>query len=93
MRTDPPIVKWCSWLWWPADRSWKQRLEDVHWGAVESQAARDRRRFGAWRVAVTSGAVPLWKPKQREKRHHFTAAELNGHTHRQPVALPEEVRR
>jgi hypothetical protein len=42
---------------------------------------------------ITNGAMPRMRPRVKEKRHRYTAAELNGHTHRQPIALPEEVRR
>jgi hypothetical protein len=40
---------------------------------------------------ITLGEVPRWTPRRKERRHHFTAAELNGHTYGPPIVLREGV--
>jgi hypothetical protein len=42
---------------------------------------------------ITLGAVPRWTPRVKEKKHRFTAAELNGHTYRREAVPEQKVRR
>jgi hypothetical protein len=72
-------------------------LGELSWEAACARVAyllatyQKRRRRPLWPPPViTLGEVPQMKPRQREKSHTFTAAELDGQTYRE---LPEEVHR
>jgi hypothetical protein len=88
MDESPPTVKWCAWLWWPVWQRWRLRLEDPDFGAVAARVALDRKNYTPWRVAITSGAVPDWKPKPKTMVQPDPVDALpNGHTST-PEALP-----
>jgi hypothetical protein len=61
---------------------------------VEELLGYHRRRTGKemYPPPIVWQEAPRWKPRCKEKKHHFTAQELNGHTYRRE-AVPEEVRR
>jgi hypothetical protein len=98
------VVVYYVWRWrgtaWRLD-DWHPRDPEGHRTEAAAQARVEelkgyhRKRTGKEPYpppCITGGMPPRWTPRRKEKKHHFTPAELmNGHTHGPPIVLREGV--
>jgi hypothetical protein len=92
------VYRWRGSRGWVKD-TWEQNDPEGHFSKAEAQAAvaqllADHLRYRKkpmYPPAIAWTETPRMRPRAKEQKHRYTAAELNGHTYRGQT-IPEETR-